>query len=277
MAIWGKLFGGVAGFAMGGPVGAALGAALGHAADRGALLDAPQGGFGAWVGPNFLGRGAQTPDPNGAALRFAAKMAATLGRRDQLYALVVVTLCAKLAKCDAPVNRAEIDAFKRAVPVPPENQREIGRLFDQARNRTDDFEPFAAELGRAYADQPHALESLLAVLFSVARADSPLNQLELDFLRRVHRAFGLPPGAWDRAENGGARPSSDEPDAYAVLGLKRTATDEDVRATWRRLIREIHPDTMAARGATSAEVAAAGERVARVNAAWDRIKRDRNL
>ncbi|MCQ8239665.1 TerB family tellurite resistance protein [Rhizosaccharibacter radicis] len=277
MAIWGKIFGGVAGFAMGGPVGAALGAALGHAADRGSLLDAPQGGFGSWVGPNFLGQNRQAPDPNGAALRFAAKMAAAMGRRDQLYALVVVTLSAKLAKCDGPVNRREIDAFKRSVPVPPENQREIGRLFDQARTRTDDYEPFAAELGRAYADQPHALEALLGVLFSIGRADGELNETEVTFLRRVHRALGLPPGAWDRAEGGMARPSADEPDAYGVLGLRRTATDEEVRVTWRRLIREIHPDSVAARGASDAEVAAAGERVARINAAWDRIKRDRNL
>ena len=37
MSYWGKILGGVAGFAMGGPVGALFGAALGHAADQGAL------------------------------------------------------------------------------------------------------------------------------------------------------------------------------------------------------------------------------------------------
>ena len=37
MGYWGKIIGGVAGFAMGGPMGALVGAALGHAADSGAV------------------------------------------------------------------------------------------------------------------------------------------------------------------------------------------------------------------------------------------------
>ena len=35
MSYWGKVVGGMAGFAMGGPIGAVMGAALGHAADKG--------------------------------------------------------------------------------------------------------------------------------------------------------------------------------------------------------------------------------------------------
>ena len=37
MGYWGKVIGGVTGFAMGGPLGAVVGAALGHAADTGAI------------------------------------------------------------------------------------------------------------------------------------------------------------------------------------------------------------------------------------------------
>ncbi len=280
MAIWGKLFGGVTGAFMGGPIGAVIGAALGHAADRGSLLDPPQGQWGSWGGTGFLGSDPRTkpvPDPNNAALRLAAKMAAVTGKRDQLFALVVVVLSAKLAKCDAPVNRQEIDAFKRNFGIPPQSAREVGRLFDQARTRTDDYLPFADELGRAFSDQPAMLENALSALFAIARADGAPNRQELEFLGRVHRAFGLGPGAWDRAENGGARPSADEPDAYATLGIPRRASDEEVRATWRRLMREIHPDSLASRGASPQDIAGASEKVARINAAWDRIKRDRGL
>jgi len=280
MAIWGKLFGGMTGFAMGGPFGAVLGAALGHAADRGALLDPPEGGWGSWGGNGFLGsdpRTRQAPDANGAALRMAVKMAGVAGRKEQVFALSVVVLSAKLAKCDAPVNRAEIDAFKRLFRTPPEAAREIGRLFDQARSRTDDYLPFAQELGRAYAGETHALEEVLAALFAIAKADGPLNAAETDFLHKAMTAFGLPPGAWDRADSGAARASPGEPDAYGVLGLKRSATDEEVRTTWRRLMRENHPDALAARGAGQVDPAGAAERVARINAAWDRIKRDRGL
>ncbi len=275
MAIWGKLFGGVTGFAMGGPIGAALGAALGHAADRGALLDPPPGGWVGMVGGDMTGR--VRADPGGAAARVAARMAAVLGKKDQLFAIVAVVLSAKLAKCDGPVNRREIDTFKRCFRIPPEATREIGRLFDQARSRTDDFEPFVAELAQAFSDQRLVLEDVLVALFAIARADGPLNDQETDFLRRVHRVMGLSAASWDRADSGAARPNSDEPDAYAVLGLAPGATDDEIRLTWRRLMRENHPDSMTARGVPEAIIAKTGDKVARINAAWDRIKRERGL
>jgi len=274
MAMWGKLFGGALGFAMGGGVGAVVGAALGHAADNGTLLETPPGGWrDGWPSR-------KAPDPTGAAALMAAKMAAAMGRREQLYALSLVMLSAKLARIDGPVNRAEIDAFKTRFQIPRENVAEIGRLFDQARNRTDDFAMFATELGRAYADDRQPLEDLLGVLFAIARADSrdgSINARERAFLDRVHAAFGLSPGAWDRAEHGASRPAVDEVDAYLELGLTRDATDEAVRASWRRLVRELHPDILMARGASEPERVHATMRIARVNAAWDRIKRDRRL
>jgi len=274
MAIWGKLFGSVTGFAMGGPVGAMLGAALGHAADRGSLLEPPPGGWLSTVGDM---RGRVQADPTGAATRVAARMAAVMGRKDQLFAIVAVVLSAKLAKCDGPVNRHEIDTFKRCFRIPPEATREIGRLFDQARTRTDDFEPFAAELAQAFTDQRLVLEDMLVALFAIARSDGALNPEETDFLRRVHRTMGLSGASWDRAESGAARPSSDEMDAYAVLGLKPGASDDEIRQTWRQLMRENHPDSMTARGVPEAVIAKTGDKVARINAAWDRIKRERGL
>ena len=275
MAIWGKLFGGVTGFAMGGPMGAMLGAALGHAADRGSLLDPPPGGWLGLVGGDMRGR--VQADPAGAAARVAARMAVVMGRKDQLFAIVAVVLSAKLAKCDGPVNRYEIDTFKRCFRIPPEATREIGRLFDQARTRTDDFEPFVADLTQAFSSQPLVLEDVLVALFAIARADGTLNDRETDFLRRVHKVMGLSRASWERAESGAARPSSSEPDAYEVLGLKPGATDDEIRQTWRGLMRENHPDSMTARGVPEAAIAKAGDKVARINAAWDRIKRERGL
>ncbi len=42
-------------------------------------------------------------------------------------------------------------------------------------------------------------------------------------------------------------------------------------------MRENHPDTLAARGVPAEFIARASEKVARINAAWDRIKRERGL
>jgi DnaJ like chaperone protein len=206
-----------------------------------------------------------------------ARIAALFAPREQVFAMGVVALSAKLAKCDGPIVRQEIDAFKRHFRIPPQNLNEVGRLFDQARENVDDFEPYARQLGESFADNRGLLEDVLNGLFGIARADGAVNAKELDFLGRVARGFGLDGGAWERARGGMSRPRDGDSDPYAELGLPRTASDEAVRAAWKNLMRESHPDGLAARGVPQEFVARATEKVARINAAWDRIKRDRGL
>ena len=116
-------------------------------------------------------------------------------------------------------------------------------------------------------------------LFVIARSDGPLNGSELEFLSVTYRSFGLDQAAWDSARGAAPRhPASDDgPDAYAILGVSRSATAEDIRATWKRLMRENHPDSLASRGIPAEFIASANDKVARINAAWDRIKRERGL
>ncbi|MGE0223948.1 MAG: TerB family tellurite resistance protein [Acetobacteraceae bacterium] len=259
MGYWGKIIGGSAGFLVGGPFGALVGAALGHAADSGTMsnLKVPLG-VRSTISP--------------------ARVAAMFGRRDQLFAITVVVLAAKLAKCDGPVKREEIDAFKRQFRIPPDSVRDIGRLFDQARDSSDGFEAYAIQLGEAFADNRGTLEDVLNALFNIARADGPVTVAEQSFLRTVHRCFGLDQVAWDRASGTMPRPpTNDEPDPYSILGVARSAGEKELRDAWRRLMRENHPDSLAARGVPPEFVARASEKVARINAAWDRIKRERGL
>ena len=263
MGYWGKVVGGMAGFAMGGPFGAIMGAALGHAADSGGINFPPRG-----TG-NFFDPSSFHP----------ARIAGLFTAREQVFALCVVSLAAKLAKADGPVNRAEIDAFKRHFRIPPENLRHVGRVFDQARASADDFEPFATQLGEAFADNRGLLEDVLAGLFGIARADAAVNDKELTFLSRTARAFGLDGDAWNRARSGTARPhvNPNEPDPYSVLGVSRTASDDAIRTAWKKLMRENHPDSLASRGVPQDFIDRASDKVALINAAWDRIKRERKL
>ena len=268
--LWGKIIGGVAGFAVGGPAGAVMGAAIGHAADSGAIPQIRKGLQGFMPGRS----GASSAPLN------SARLAAMLGQRDQLFAIAAVSLSAKLAKCDGPVNRQEIDAFKRAFHVPPQNVPLVGRLFDEARTTAKGFEPFADELALAFeADNRVVLEEVLRSLFVIARADGPLNTAETNFLAEVHRRLRLDRFAWDQAVNGQSRAArgSDEGDPYAELGLTRAATNDELREARKKLMRENHPDSLASRGVPPEFVARATERAARVNAAWDRIKRERGL
>ena len=257
MGYWGKVLGGAAGLVMGGPFGAVMGAALGHAADQGAIPRLKMGGaFG--LNP--------------------ARVAAMIGGKDQVFAVCVVSLSAKLAKIDGAVTRDEIDAFKRQFRIPPEAVRDVGRMFDAARDRSDGFEPYAAQLGDIFSDNPGVLEDVLAALFAIARADKALTMREQDFLQRVHQRFGLSVAAWDRARGAAPRfrpEPSDNP--YVTLGVPGTATDDEVRASWKALMRANHPDSLAARGVPAEFVKSATDKVAGINAAYDRIKRERGL
>jgi DnaJ like chaperone protein len=245
----------MAGFAMGGPLGAVVGAALGHAAET--------GGFGTFQ-TNFS-FGPARPAPR-----------ALPGAREQVFSLCVVVLAAKLAKCDGPVNRAEIDGFKRAFRIPAEGARDIGRLFDQARDSPAGHIAYAAQLGQAFADNPALLEDVLASLYVIARADGPLNRREQDYLDTVRAAFGLGAAAAGRASSG-PRGRAEEEDPYAILGVPQDASDPVLRAAWKQLMREHHPDSLASRGVPQEFIDRANAKVARINAAWDRIKRERGL
>ena len=160
MSYWGKLLGGMAGFAVGGPLGAVTGAALGHAADRNGAPNRPL--LGLFTADRF----------------HPARIAAMFAPREQVFAIGIVALSAKLAKCDGPVSRAEIDGFKRHFRIPAESAHEVGRLFDQARDTPDGFEPYANQLGESFADNRGVLEDVLAGLFGIARADGPVNAAE---------------------------------------------------------------------------------------------------
>jgi DnaJ like chaperone protein len=257
MNYWGKLFGGMAGFAVGGPVGALFGMAMGHAADQGRFTS-----FG-----SFAGR-ALPFDP--------AHLAAMLGRRDQVFAISVTVLAAKLAKCDGPVSRIEIQAFRSSFSIPENSVNEVGRLFDNARESVEGFEAYATQLGQAFSDERGILEQVLGGLYQVARADGRVNQAEADFLSRVAFRFGLGEEAVRRAMGGAvAAPPTD--DSYATLGLTRSASGGEIRARWMLLVREHHPDVLASQKASGARIKQASEKVAKINAAYDAIKRERRL
>lgn len=274
MAIFGKIFGTVAGFATGGPLGALLGAALGHAADKKTLLNPPPGGW------TEQWKRKISPDLMGASAYIAVKMAASAGKKEQVMALCLIILSAKLAKCDGPVNRTEINHFKRLFHIAPQEQKQVGILFDQSRQRIDDYPKFAETLGECFKDEKVKLENVFTLLFMLARSDlqntESLHPAEERFLRHVHHIFKLSERAWDYAAQGGQpRAATEEPDAYRILGVDPTASIETIRQHWRKLVRLYHPDSMAAKGASQQEIAKANGKIMKINAAWDYIKRNR--
>ncbi len=240
MSVWGKILGGVGGFAIGGPLGALIGAVAGHAVDKMRSSD---------------------DQPSDATKQVA-------------FTIGVIVLGAKMAKADGVVTRDEIDAFKQVFHIPPEEMKNVGRLFNQARKDVRGFEPYARQLGRTFQDNPQVLEELLDGLFHIARADGRVTDDELRFLEQVAGIFGFDQAQWDRirAANVGAQSA----DPYDILGVRRDQSDAEIKAAHRKLVLENHPDRLVAQGMPQEFVDLANEKLATINAAYDQIQQQRN-
>jgi DnaJ like chaperone protein len=117
------------------------------------------------------------------------------GNMDQVaFTVGVVILGAKMAKVDGHVSRSEIETFKRVFNIPPQQETQLGILFDQAKQDVGGYEPTAAQLGRVFRNRPAVLEELLTGLMLIAAADGTgIGEAEDFFLRDVARIFGFGP------------------------------------------------------------------------------------
>jgi DnaJ like chaperone protein len=102
-----------------------------------------------------------------------------------------------------------------------------------------------------------------------------MHPAEFDFLANVARIFGFDETRFERiaASHMGAA----EADPYEVLGSARDAANEDIKAAYRKLVREHHPDRLMAQGMPQEFIDVANEKLAAINDAYGRIRRERGL
>ncbi len=247
MSIWGKIIGGAAGLALGGPLGAILGTAAGHAVDR--LTDAA------------------TAPADGAS--------AEKSKKEVAFTIAVIVLGAKMAKADGVVTDDEIRAFREVFRVPQEEEAKVTLVFNIARRDHRGFEPYARQIAKLFRNQPAVLEELLSCLFHIAKADGTVEAAELEFLHGVAMALGLNEADFHRIRAEEIGPDAGDP--YHILGVDRSQSDEQIKAAFRTLVRGNHPDRLIAQGMPQEFVDVANEKVATINAAYDRIKQERGL
>jgi len=240
MSIWGKLGGAAAGFLLGGgPIGALAGAFAGHMLfDR----DAQSGADGS-------------------------------GEPGIVFTIAIIALGAKMAKADGYVTRDEIEAFGRIFRVPPSEEANVRRIFDLARQDTAGYEAYAGQIARLFRGNPAMLEDILDGLFEIAKADGTLHPAELQFLERVAEIFGFSPDEFRRIRASHVEP--DQADPYVVLGVDHGASEDEIKRTYRLLVRENHPDSLMARGVPEEFIRLANDKLAAINAAYDRVMEER--
>jgi len=233
MSIWGLIIGGTAGFAFGGPIGALLGAAAGHVAESQL-------------------RKQMDPEQD----------------KKVAFTVAVIALSAKMAKADGAVTHAEINAFRERVDIPPDDLRRVGKFWDLARQTPDGFAAYARQTVSLFGPRSAILEQLLDLLFTIARADGEITLPEWAYLQNVAQIFGYDDEAFSRLSDiyGGSTVAP-----HLILGVSAQASLSEVRAAWHELARTHHPDRLVAAGMPEEFVAAATDRLARINHAYQTL------
>ena len=115
---------------------------------------------------------------------------------------------------------------------------------------------------------------LLNFLVMIAQADGNVHQKEIEAIREVGSSLYLSQQDVDSMLNlkGGV---NDLDAAYKVLGISKDATDDEVKAAYRKMALKHHPDRVATLGEDVKK--AAEKKFQEINDAKDKIYKSRGL
>ncbi len=242
----------------GGPLGALLGAALGRNFDHGISRTDRHIGF----------------DPGQQERVQAAFFAATF------------SVMGHIAKADGTVTPDEISATESVMARMQLNstQRKAAiQLFNEGKKAAfplqDVLAQFLAECHRRH----NLLQVFMEIQIATAMADGRLHPVEERILYSIGEQLGFSHADIGHLFNmeRGTRPGTTHAQplqqAYAVLGIERTASDADVKKAYRRLMNQHHPDKLIAKGLPGEMIRIATEKTQQIKAAYERIKSDRGM
>ncbi|MBB4006170.1 J domain-containing protein [Allorhizobium taibaishanense] len=196
-------------------------------------------------------------------------------RRRVSFSVAIIALSAKMAKADGIVSQAEVNAFRSIFDFPPEEARNVARLYNLAKQDVAGYEAYAEKLANLCGSRVKGcpvLEEIVDALFHIATADGLIHESELAFLARIAEIFTI---GEERFAEISARHLAPDHDPYGILGVSRSDDFGTIRKRYRALASEHHPDRLYARGLPVEMHAAAHQRMASFNAAYAAIERER--
>ena len=196
------------------------------------------------------------------------------GNRSIAFTIAVVALGAKMAKADGLVTHDEVVAFREVFRAEASAEADIARLFNLARQDIAGYEVYARQVKRLFPDPDHMIvANLIEGLFYIAMADGHYHDGEDVYLSRVAEILGIPPQTF-RAIRARAVPGH-QGDPYDVLGVAPDSQLDTIRAAWKKLVRECHPDVLQHRGLPPEAIGISERRLVAVNEAWRKIQAER--
>lgn len=192
-----------------------------------------------------------------------------------------------VCKADGRVSEDEVrvaEALFARLRLSAEGRKAARAAFNRGKAPGFDLDAEVAAFARACRGQRPLVEMFLQVQLAALAADGKVNAEEHRLFLRIARGLGLPDVEVQRLEaslrmhssgsNGSQRKLDD---AYEVMGVNATVSDDDLKKAYRRLMSEHHPDKLASRGMPDSMREMAEERTRDITAAYDMIKAARGL
>lgn len=284
MSWFGKVVGGLLGFAAGGPIGAVVGAALGHGADRGVEKLAADYGL-----------------PFGDRRRIeSAFFAATF------------SVMGHIAKADGRVSEREIalaETVMSRLQLAGERRSAAIALFREGKQPGFDLDGVIARFRRECMGRRLLIQLFLEVQLQAAYADGEPSVAKRQVLERIRAGLGVSPMLFRQLENlirmqqrfaagragagweqgagrssgpggGGAgrRAPSTGPslkDAYALLGVQPKDPDDVIKRAYRKLLSQHHPDKLVSKGLPEDMIRLASQKTHEIRQAYEMIQASR--
>jgi DnaJ like chaperone protein len=197
-------------------------------------------------------------------------------RRDAaVFSIALIALSAKMAKADGIATADEFAAFRQFFAMPEAEEARVRMVYDLAKADVAGFHSYAKQVAALFRQEPAVLEDVLDCLFYVAMADGVLHPGEERLLEETRDAFGLSAACYRRVKAAHVELEDDDP--YEVLGLEPGIGDDQLKAAYRKLAKDHHPDAMLARGVPQELLAIAEHRMAAINIAYEKLTAERGI
>ena len=237
MSIWGSLLGGVIGFSFGGPFGALLGSFLG----------------GKISGLN------------------SSKIIGNQQSSQEVFALSLIILSAKLSKADGHVSKEELIAVKDKLQIPDSEIDQVAKIFNKAKDESTGYEPYAKQIAEIFRDNINVLEEVINILFYIAEADGHVSNDEETMIANIAYIFGLSQKQYQSIKE--SRKTSDKLNPYIVLESQPTDDLKTIRKNYIKLSKEHHPDLLISKGVPVEVINESKNKMRSINAAWDQVQK----
>ena len=205
-------------------------------------------------------------------------------RNSFLFSMLV--LSSYIIKADGKIMHSEMEFVRQFLrqnfgeQAVNQGQEILLKLFEVQKQQGE--QEFRKTIHQSCTEIKHYMDvsqrlQLLNYLVIIARVDGYVSPEEIKALKEVARHLGLTAKDVDSMLNmeSGARADSNIEDAYKVLGISPTATDDEVKAAYRKMALKHHPDRVATLGEDIRK--AAEKKFQDINDAKERIFKAREL